>query len=229
MGTGKTHDFLHIIDFGLAKKFRDPRTGCHIPYKQHDSHSVGTALFASLNAHEGIEGSRRDDLESLAYMLIYFMRGTLPWRKLKGSTIDESWSLIHQKKLETSSLLTVGLPSEFDVFYNYVRGLEFGDMPDYEGLRELFRGLAEKHGMEYDGGFDWVTGRNGKKLSIGSGGGGIGPAGGVGGIGGLGKRKRHCRTCDACAAVAAENEANASSTTINIVKERKKEVARWRS
>lgn len=57
MGTGKNNDFVNIIDFGLAKKFRDPRNGQHIPYKQEDTHSVGTALFASLNAHMGIGGS----------------------------------------------------------------------------------------------------------------------------------------------------------------------------
>ncbi|TCD71112.1 hypothetical protein EIP91_000206 [Steccherinum ochraceum] len=155
MGVGKNADFVNIIDFGLAKKFRDPRTGQHIPYKQDDHHGVGTCLFAAINTHQGIDCARRDDLESLAYMLIYFMRGSLPWRKLKGSDTASTWDLIKDKKLECEQLLTVGLPPEFEVFYTYVRGLEFGDLPDYEGLRQLFRGLGEREGIEYDNTFEW--------------------------------------------------------------------------
>lgn len=124
------------------------------------------------------ECSRRDDLESLAYMLIYFLRGTLPWRKIKGSTTAETWDLIRDKKLETQHLLTVGLPAEFDVFYKYARGLEFEDLPDYDGLRALFRGLAERQGIEYDLEFDWsVPKPRGKK-----------------------ERRRLCRSCSACQA-----------------------------
>jgi len=184
MGTGNNTEFVNVIDFGLAKKFRDPRTGLHIPYKQDEHHGVGTSLFAAINTHLGIDCSRRDDLEALAYMLIYFMRGTLPWRKLKGSTTAETWALIRDKKVETAPLLTVGLPPEFEIFYTYVRGLDFTDLPDYEGIRALFRGLAEKEGIEYDGQFDWVAPKMGSKSAESS------PNR---------KRKRTCRTCDACA------------------------------
>ncbi|CAL1702409.1 unnamed protein product [Somion occarium] len=193
IGTGKNTSFINIIDFGLAKKYRDSRTGDHIPYRQTDQHGVGTSLFASLNAHIGVECSRRDDLESLAYLLIYFMRGTLPWRKLKGSTTAETWDLIRDKKIETAPLLTVGLPAEFEVFYSYVRGLEFGDLPDYEGLRQLFRGLAEREGIKYDGQFDWIVASAASSSSRG----GNKRAGSIGSEKG---RKRACRTCDACAA-----------------------------
>ncbi|PPR02896.1 hypothetical protein CVT24_002280, partial [Panaeolus cyanescens] len=86
MGTGKASHMVNVIDFGLAKKYRDARTSNHIPYKQDDFHGVGTSLFAAINTHLGVESSRRDDLESLAYMLIYFLRGTLPWRKLRAPT-----------------------------------------------------------------------------------------------------------------------------------------------
>ncbi|KAI0665481.1 kinase-like protein [Trametes maxima] len=183
---------VNVIDFGLAKKFRDPRTGGHIPYQQDDHHGVGTCLFAAINTHLGIECSRRDDLEGLAYMLIYFLRGTLPWRKIKGSSVSETWDLIRDKKLETEAVLTVGLPAEFDVFYKYVRALEFEDLPDYEGLRALFRGLAERHNIAYDGAFDWCVPR---------------PSGEDGSR----KRKRVCRSCSACAA-AAERQAAATAT-----------------
>ena len=123
------------------------------------------------------------------------MRGTLPWRKLKGTTTAETWNLIRDKKIETAPLLTVGLPAEFEVFYSYVRGLEFGDLPDYEGLRQLFRGLAEREGFEYDEQFDWVV--SGASGSTGS----SRTATGAKRTASVGpKRKRACRACDACAA-----------------------------
>ena len=191
-------DVVNVIDFGLAKKFRDPRTGAHIPYHQDDHHGVGTCLFAAINTHLGIECSRRDDLEGLAYMLIYFLRGTLPWRKIKGSTVSETWDLIRDKKIETEAVLTVGLPPEFDIYYKYVRALEFDDLPDYEGLRELFRGLAERQGIEYDGVFDWSVARPGEssRPSVDE------P---------VRKRKRVCRSCSACQAAAERAAAAAAS------------------
>jgi len=73
-------------------------------------------------------------------MLVYFLRGTLPWRKIKGATVAETWDAIRDKKLEAASVLTVGLPVEFEIFFNYARGLEFEDLPDYVGLRDLFKG-----------------------------------------------------------------------------------------
>lgn len=124
-------------------------------------------------------------------MLVYFLRGTLPWRKLKGDTTTETWDLIRDKKLETETLLTVGLPTEFDIFYKYARGLEFDDLPDYEGLRDLFRGLAERNGIEYDWVFDWSVAKPGHSKSESS-----------GSVGSLRKRKRACRSCSACQAAA---------------------------
>ncbi|KAF5348331.1 hypothetical protein D9756_010491 [Leucocoprinus leucothites] len=182
MGTGRSSHLVNVIDFGLAKKFRDAKTSSHIPFKQDDMHGVGTSLFAAINTHLGIESSRRDDLESLAYMLIYFLRGTLPWRKLRApahppqnppeasdatqpngpadntyNPISATWDLIRDSKLKHEPLLTVGLPPEFDVLYKYARGLEFDDLPDYEGLRKLFRGLGERVGIEYDDVYDWTV------------------------------------------------------------------------
>ncbi|KAI0791370.1 kinase-like domain-containing protein [Abortiporus biennis] len=215
MGTGRNASSVNVIDFGLAKKYRDPRNSLHIPYKQDDCHGVGTSLFAAINTHIGVESSRRDDLESLAYMLIYFLRGSLPWRKLRGSSIAETWSLILEKKLETAELLTVGLPKEFDDFYTYIRGLDFYDEPDYDGLRDMLRGLAKKHGIEYDGQFDWMVSKP-KKSSV-YGGVGVGNGAGNGAAAALAKRKRFCRTCDACAAAAAA-AAEAAKTSPKVPK-----------
>ena len=129
----------------------------------------------------GVEGSRRDDLESLAYVLIYFLRGTLPWRKLKGKTVRATWDLIRDKKIETASFLTVGLPEEFEIFYQYVRGLEFADEPDYEGVRQMFRGLAQKKNIKYDGEFDWIRPKHFNEIPEPS-----------------AARVRRCRACEAC-------------------------------
>ena len=73
---------MFLIDFGLAKKYLS-RSGDHIPYKD-DKNLTGTARYASVNTHLGIEQGRRDDIEGLLYMLIYFAKGRLPWQNMKG-------------------------------------------------------------------------------------------------------------------------------------------------
>jgi casein kinase I family protein HRR25 len=88
-------------------------------------------------------------------MLIYFMRGQLPWSHINGASDDETWALIRAAKLEFQSVLTVGLPTEFDALFRYARALEFADAPDYAGLRGLFAGLARRKRIELDGRFDW--------------------------------------------------------------------------
>jgi serine/threonine protein kinase len=97
IGRDDKADEVFIIDFGLAKRYRDPRTHSHIPYRD-DKNLTGTARYASINSHLGIESSRRDDLESLCYVLIYFAKGHLPWQGLRARSLHDKNTKIGEKK-----------------------------------------------------------------------------------------------------------------------------------
>jgi casein kinase 1 len=159
MGTGKKGHHVYIIDYGLSKKYRDPKTHQHIPYKENKA-LTGTARYASINTHLGIEQSRRDDLESLGYIFMYFLRGSLPWQGLKAQTKKQKYDRISEKKMATQvEALCKGFPSEFAVYLNYVRSLRFEDKPDYQYLRKLFRDLFVREGYQMDYVFDWTIKR----------------------------------------------------------------------
>lgn len=156
MGIGRRGSQVNVIDFGLAKKYRDPRTHLHIPYRE-NKNLTGTARYASVNTHLGIEQLRRDDLESLGYVLIYFCRGSLPWQGLKAATKRQKYDRIMEKKMSTpNEILTKGLPSQFLDYMNYIKSLRFEDKPDYPFLRKLFRDLFKRENYRYDYVFDWT-------------------------------------------------------------------------
>ncbi|XP_014221641.1 casein kinase I-like isoform X1 [Trichogramma pretiosum] len=156
MGIGRHCNKLFLIDFGLAKKFRDSRTRMHISYRE-DKNLTGTARYASINAHLGIEQSRRDDMESLGYVLMYFNRGSLPWQGLKAATKKQKYEKISEKKMSTPvEVLCKGFPAEFSMYLNYCRGLRFEEGPDYMYLRQLFRILFRTLNYQYDYTFDWT-------------------------------------------------------------------------
>merc|ERR1711874_347077 len=160
MGLGKKGNLVYVIDFGLAKKFRDPRTHQHIPYREHKN-LTGTARYTSINTHLGIEQSRRDDMEALGYILIYFLSGTLPWQGLRAKTKAQKYEKISEKKLSTSvEELCKGAPAEFSTYHNYVRSLRFEEKPDYAYLRQLIRNLFHRQGFSYDYVFDWNLMKN---------------------------------------------------------------------
>jgi len=146
---------VFIIDFGLSKKYRSSKTHKHIPYVGHKS-LTGTARYASINTHLGIEQSRRDDLESLGFVLVYFNLGQLPWQGLKANTKKEKYNKIAEKKMSIPiELLCRYLPTEFCSYLNYCRALRFDENPDYSYLRRLFRNLFFRKGYAADYLFDW--------------------------------------------------------------------------
>ncbi|XP_059481718.1 casein kinase I isoform X1 [Neocloeon triangulifer] len=181
MGIGRHCNKLFLIDFGLAKKFRDSRTRQHIIYRE-DKNLTGTARYASINAHLGIEQSRRDDMESLGYVLMYFNRGSLPWQGLKAATKKQKYEKISEKKMSTPvEVLCKGFPAEFAMYLNYSRGLRFEEAPDYMYLRQLFRILFRTLSFQYDYTFDWTMLKQ-KAVMTSSGNGISGPSAGASGV-----------------------------------------------
>ncbi|MQL81498.1 hypothetical protein Taro_013955 [Colocasia esculenta] len=206
MGLGRRANQVYIIDFGLAKKYRDSSTHQHIPgsaaageevrsigfstvgastvghgmssrrlvtptsvsapnckfscvlnYSRENKNLTGTARYASVNTHLGIEQSRRDDLESLGYVLMYFLRGSLPWQGLKAGTKKQKYEKISERKVSTSiEALCRGYPTEFASYFHYCRSLRFDDKPDYAYLKRIFRDLFIREGFQFDYVFDWT-------------------------------------------------------------------------
>ncbi|CAO3649845.1 unnamed protein product [Cunninghamella echinulata] len=158
----KCANTVFMIDYGMAKHYRDPKTKQHIPYRERKSLS-GTARYMSINTHLGREQSRRDDLESLGHVFMYFLRGSLPWQGLKAATNKQKYEKIGEKKQSTPiKELSDGFPEEFGVYLQYVRKLGFEESPDYEFLRELFNKVLRNINETDDGVYDWCLLNNGK-------------------------------------------------------------------
>lgn len=156
IGLDKNANTIYLIDFGLSKKFIDK--GVHIPFKEKVG-LVGTARYTSIGSHLGNEQSRRDDLESLGYILIYFLKGGLPWMNLNGQTKEEKHKLIVNMKMATSiEKLCEGIPKEFEDYMKYVRkDLKFEEEPNYIYLKKMFRTLLINSKLDMNYVFDWQS------------------------------------------------------------------------
>lgn len=156
IGVGDQGANVYCVDFGLSKRYRHPKNLQHIPHR--DGRSLtGTPRYASINNHLGIEQSRRDDLESIGYVLIYFLKGTLPWQGLKAKNAQKKYRMILEKKQQVSiAHLCQGCPSQFAEFLSYTRSLKFDAKPDIPYLRKLFRDMYHAQGCASMGKlWDW--------------------------------------------------------------------------
>lgn len=152
IGHGSNSHKLYITDLGLAKMFM--KDGVHQQYSSKKS-LVGTLRYVSINTHNGIEQSRRDDLESLGYMLVYFLKGRLPWQGLKKKSGEDQGEIISNVKLCTGlDKLCSNIPDSFKKFIKICRNLKYEETPDYSKLRGLFRETAKLLNIEPE--YEWV-------------------------------------------------------------------------
>mmetsp|Transcript_3411 Transcript_3411/g.6898 ORF Transcript_3411/g.6898 Transcript_3411/m.6898 type:complete len:357 (+) Transcript_3411:42-1112(+) len=144
-GKRERQHHLYLIDFGLSKRYFAHKR--HVPLRQTGS-LTGTARYASVNAHRGLEQSRRDDLEAIGHMLVYLARGSVPWSGLQARSRREKYRRIKEAK-EAARLaeLCGGLPAEFEAYLAHCRGLLFAERPDYARLRGLFLEVRERLGQ----------------------------------------------------------------------------------
>ena len=156
IGKGKNEKLIYMIDFGLSRHYLIEKTQQHIPMKS-DRAIVGTLRYISMNCHEGLEVSRRDDLESLAYMMIHFVIGELPWMGIKAKSLGEKYKRVYEKKQETvpDDICKI-LPDEMKSFLQHILNLEFEEKPNYDYLEGLIKSLKSKYGFKNDDNFEWL-------------------------------------------------------------------------
>ena len=158
MGLGKSNLDLFIIDFGFAKKYRSNKTLKQNPMsKRHKL--TGTARYASIHAMKGLEQSCRDDLESLAYVLYFFLLGHLPWQDIKEKTKEELNAKILEKKMKIKSEeLGKNLPIQFCEFLEYSKNLKYGEQPNYSLFKNKIKSIIciDNDENQFDKIYDWI-------------------------------------------------------------------------
>ena len=160
MGSEELNENLYLIDFGLAKKYRSSRTLKQYPLTR-KKRLTGTARYASIHALEGYEQSRRDDMESVGYIMAYLLRGGLPWQGMKLKSKEDKYKNILEKKKEISSSdLFNGFPNEFAEILDYTKNLEYLEEPEYQMLRNKLMDLCKRLNYKFDFIYDWTTERD---------------------------------------------------------------------
>jgi serine/threonine protein kinase len=162
---GENLDRIYMIDFGLSRHFLG-KEGQHKPLTNNRGF-VGTPRYASKNAHLGISQSRRDDVESIGYLSLFFMTGKLPWQNIKVKDKVQKHNILHQYKNSMSiEKICEGLPYEFAQYLGYTRNLAYNQSPDYDRLRNFFKGMAKRHGLEFDHKWDWSETQKFKEIVV---------------------------------------------------------------
>eukprot|EP00004_Rigifila_ramosa_P004629 TRINITY_DN15108_c0_g1_i1.p1 TRINITY_DN15108_c0_g1~~TRINITY_DN15108_c0_g1_i1.p1 ORF type:complete len:604 (-),score=102.80 TRINITY_DN15108_c0_g1_i1:31-1842(-) len=155
MGPGTTMSDLFVVDFGLSLRWK-MANGKHIKYRDGKHGITGTLRYCSLNAHAGIELSRRDDLESLGYTMLFLARGGLPWQGLPGNKEEKRQRVYEKKQSTTLQELCQNFPAQFITYIQTVRALRYDQTPDYAALKKLLQGALAAIKATDDGLFDWL-------------------------------------------------------------------------
>ena len=154
MGIAENFNKLYLIDFGLSKMYMDKNI--HVQFRD-NRNLTGTPRYVSINTHNHCEQSRRDDLESIGYLLIYFLNGSLPWQGIKAKSKLHKYEKIAELKIssQVDNMLFKNIPPEFKTYLNECRSLSFEATPDYKHLRGLFSEIAKRQNFNFDYVYDW--------------------------------------------------------------------------
>jgi serine/threonine protein kinase len=153
IGLGNNNRYIYMIDYGLARRYKT--NNIHAA-QQKGKNLIGTSRYASINSHIGNDLSRRDDFESLIYILIYFHRGSLLWQGVPGKTKEEKHKNISNKKCSiTNEELCKEMPHEFLLLIQYIKNLEFKEKPNYKYIKYLFIKMLEDRKLIFDYKYDW--------------------------------------------------------------------------
>ncbi|KAM3142362.1 hypothetical protein pb186bvf_005519 [Paramecium bursaria] len=153
LGTGRDVNKIYLIDFGISKFYRDS-SGRHIPFKDGKTF-LGTTRYASIAAHKGNEQGRKDDLESMMYILLFFLRGQLPWQNMPNVTEEDRCQKVGDLKASLQDTLFKDYPVEFQRIYDYIRKLHFKSEPNYKMILQEFKKAADSQKIIIDGTYDW--------------------------------------------------------------------------
>jgi len=155
VGYEEKSKYIYLLDFGLSTKYRSSKTKKHFHFVKNKK-LIGNARYSSINALEGGTQSRRDDLESLGYLLIYLLIGRLPWQGLLSHSKEDKYYKIKEVKKNTSpEELCQGLPPQFQEYVTYTRNLKYESNPDYNYLRNLFLTVLKNYNYSFDYYYDW--------------------------------------------------------------------------
>jgi serine/threonine protein kinase len=156
IGPKNKERIIYLIDFGLSKKISNDKI---LPTIKADRNIIGTMRYISMNTHQGYEQGRRDDLESLFYIIIYFMKGELPWQNIKCKTRAEKYSKIFEikKKVTENGELVEELPLEMGKILEYILGLNFAEKPNYLMIKNAIELILNKLNLSNDLQFDWYN------------------------------------------------------------------------
>ena len=156
IGVKEKSKYIYLLDFGLSKKYINDENK-HFKFEQNNK-LIGNARYSSINALEGGTQSRRDDLESLGYLLLFFILGRLPWQGYVSNSKEDKYYKIKEIKKQTSpKKLCENLPKQFEEYIVYTRKLEYEENPNYNYLKNLFKSLLYNNKWPFDYYYDWDT------------------------------------------------------------------------